>query len=385
MQSSTNPHIIGFQHHRIDEQLHILEDAKTIEVKYETWGEINISMEETDYPICLYPTPDYLEKHRDLKEFGDQFFTKKLAMAEPQLTLIYFDIEVLDRYANDPRYNFRFNDYSGDIYCKDDKDEKPLVREEEELFLKSFGLGYGEDRRRLAVVPLCYLKDLSEDQQMFWKSKIYKGKGKIVEDYYNNIILDQWSFSYSIFSAFIGEQNCLNELAVKVFGKPLFRTSYDAETRPKEFTPYFSPTLKNYLDFVSLLDKMISDNINKEFFKGKIELEESRPGEDGATERNQKGTLKLLEEWLISERDSESIDGIKMLVKEFKKVRTERQTPAHKITQNEYDLQYYKKQIELLEPCYHAIKALRHAFAQHPNADGVEIPEWLDDATIFLP
>lgn len=385
IQSSTNPHIIGFQEHEISNQLAILENAKTIEVQYETFGEITFSMEQTEYPICVYPSLAYLRDNRNLNDFGDQFFTKKLAQGEPQLSLVYFDIEVLERYAIDPRYNFSFNDYSGNIYCKYDEDEKPLVRDEDELFLKSFGLGYGENRERLAVVPLCYLKDLSEDQQQFWKSKIYKKKGRVAEDYYNNIILGQWTFSHSVFSAFIGEQNCLNELAKKIFGKPLFRNIYDAETRPREFTPYFTPTLKNYLDFVSLTDKMISDNINKDFFAGKIELDEVTTNTQGVTERRQKGTLSLLQEWLIAERSTDGAPGIQKLCGVFRKVRKERQTPAHKITQNEYDLKYYQMQIQLIEECYHAMRALRYSFADHQDATGVEIPKWLDEGRVILP
>ncbi len=74
--------------------------------------------------------------------------------------------------------------------------------------------------------------------------------------------------SYSIFSAFLGELTCLNNLANKIFGINLFHKDFDHENRPKEFTFFFLPTLRNYNEFVLLLDKMISDNINKDFFKG---------------------------------------------------------------------------------------------------------------------
>jgi len=382
IQSSTNPHIIGFQHFETSKQVWALDQAKDTTVKYQKLGGITLAMEETDFPICLYPSQSYLKANRNLIQFGDAYYTKQLALAEPQLSLMYFDIEVLERYANDPRYDFRFNNYSGSIYCHYDEAEKPLVREEDELFLKSFGLGYGENGERLTVVPLCYLKDLSEDQQMYWKSKKYSKKGKVVQAYYENIILGSWTNSYSVFTAFIGEQNCLNKVSEHIFGKPLFRKVYDPDNRPKEFTPFFSPTLKNYLDFVSLLDKMISDNINKDFFKGKVDFDEIIEGIGGITDRKAKGTLRLFEDWLKAELTASDPKGIKMLFDEFRDVRKQRQTPAHKITENNYDPKYYEMQLDLINRCYHATKALRHCFVGHPKAQNFPIPGWLDTGKI---
>jgi len=382
IQSSTNPHIIGFQHFETEKQLWALEEAKKIKVEIRKFGDFEIPMEQTEFPICLYPSPAYLKVHRDLTPFGDAYFTKQLALAQPQLSMIFFDIEVLDRYANDPRYDFRFTNYSGSISCHYDEHEKPLVRAEDELFLKSFGLGYAENGQRLAVVPLTYLKDLSEDQQMFWKSKRYNQPAKIAKAYHENMIQGQWTSSYSVFSAFIGEQNCLNQLSLHLFGKPIFHKVYDPDNRPKSFTPFFTPTLKNYLDFVSLLDKMISDNLNKDFFSDKVELDELTEGKDGTNQRKPKGTLRLFEDWLSGELQEGNPEGLKKLFGEFKDVRKQRQTPAHKITENSYDVKYYDKQLDLVGRCYQATKALRHFFARHPLAQDFTVPSWLDKGQV---
>ena len=136
IQSSTNPHIIGFQHYPIDSQIHILEEAKKIKEVVHSFGEITISSEDTEYPICLYPSKSYLQKKRDLADFGNALYTKQLALAEPHLTPIFFEIEVLDRYFNDPRFDFKFEDYSGQISCLYDENENPIVREEDQIFLK---------------------------------------------------------------------------------------------------------------------------------------------------------------------------------------------------------------------------------------------------------
>ena len=181
IQSSTNPHIIYSRIYPIDIQLKILEDAKSWEVTVEKIGEISFVSENTEYPICLYPTENLLKSKRDLTEFGNAVYTKELAFAQPQLKPIFFEIEVLERYANDPRFDFDFKDYSGRISCKYDDNDKPYVRKEDEVFLKTFGLGFDSNNKRVAVVYLRYLSDLTPEHQVYWKSREKGGNCKMLE------------------------------------------------------------------------------------------------------------------------------------------------------------------------------------------------------------
>ncbi|QIK59760.1 hypothetical protein G7050_07910 [Dysgonomonas sp. HDW5A] len=380
IQSSTNPHIIRTQHYPIKNQLSILEDAKNTKITYSKIGEFNFAVEDTEFPICLYPTKNYLKENRDLTQYGYADYTKQLALGEPQLKPLFFDIEVIDRYFSDPRYDTIFNDYSGRIYCKYDEEGKALLREEDQIFIKTFGLGFDDNGNRLAVVYLRYLKNLTTEHQIFWKGKEIKGNCKILEEYYKNTIIGDWAFSHSIFSAFLGEIESLNNLASHIFGIQLFSNTFKDEKRPKEFTFFFTPTLKNYESFVSLLDKMISENINKGFFKDRIDLFEIRNKGNNVSEKIPKGTLRLFEEWLLSQFtiDNGSQSGIQEVFKPLKNVRKERQNPAHKINENEYDKKYIEKQKNMITDVYLSIKSLRKIFQQHRDAKGVEIPGWLD-------
>ena len=382
IQSSTNPHIIGFQHYPIDSQIHILEEAKNIKEVVHSFGGITISSEETEYPICHYPSKSYLQKKRDLADFGNALYTKQLALAEPHLTPIFFEIEVLDRYFNDPRFDFKFEDYSGQISCLYDENENPIVREEDQIFLKTFGLGFDENGDRLAVVYLRYLKDLTPEHQIYWKSRQKTGNCKMLEEYHQNTIQGNWTFSYSIFSGFIGEQKCINDLTKLIFTKPLFRKSFENENRPKEFTFFFTPTLKNYNDFILLLDKMISENINKDFFEGKVDFFEFKELENGLVERQSKGTLQLFEEWLTSVFNVKGDGTVSELFKPLRKIRKERQSPAHRINENQYDRQLIEKQKIIMDDIYSVFRNLRNIFHQHPKARDFEIPDWLENGKI---
>lgn len=382
IQSSTNPHIIGFKHYPIDIQIKILDDAKNVTERVEKFGDISFSIESTEFPICLYPSQDYLKQNRDIKGFKSAEYTIQLSLGEPHLSPRYFEIEVLERYFNDPRFDFKFDDYSGSISCKYDDNDIPIVREEDQVFLKTFGLGIDSDYNRLAVVYLRYLKDLTPEHQLFWKSKEVSGDCVMLKEYYENTINGNWVSSHSIFSAFIGEQKGLNDLSKQIFGVNLFNRTFENENRPKEFTFFFTPTLKNYNEFVLLLDKMISDNINKDFFKGKIELFELIQFPDNLVERKTKGTLRLLEEWLISTYNHPDKQIIKDLFKPLKKVRSERQNPAHKIKENDFDKEYIEKQKVMVNDAYSSIRALRTIFQQHPKANGIKVPDWLDNGEI---
>ena len=85
IQSSTNPHIIGFQHYEKDIQYKILEDAKNIKIDTQKIGNIEFAKENTEFPICLYPSPVLLNAKRNLEQYGNKFYSKQLALGEPHL------------------------------------------------------------------------------------------------------------------------------------------------------------------------------------------------------------------------------------------------------------------------------------------------------------
>ena len=206
----------------------------------------------------------------------------------------------------------------------------------------------------------------------------------MLNEYYVNTIEGNWTTSYSIFSAFIEEHRLINEISNTFSTESLFNKTFENEKRPKEFTFFFMPTLENYYKFISLLDKMLSDNINRKFFNDKIELFELEELPSGQVERKNKGTLRLLEEWIRQKYNHPEEQLFVDIFKPFKKVRKERQSPAHKISDNLYDKKLNKKQMELLIEVYKSLQLLRMIFQQNPKSKKVEIPEWLNEGNIKI-
>src|SRR5260370_5103698 len=125
-----------------------------------------------------------------------------------------------------------------------------------------------------------------------------------------------------------------------MIGKPpLFRSTFEETKRPLEFSPMLRPTLRNLQEFALTLDKMLSDNLNRDFFRGDIPLEDKVTAADGSVEVRQLGTITLLERWLNARyrsRDEEEIGN--EVVEPLRKVREARQPTAHSLSQDAYDL-----------------------------------------------
>ena len=69
-------------------------------------------------------------------------------------------------------------------------------------------------------------------------------------------------------------------------------------------------------------------------------------------------------------------------MKPLKNVRKERQTPAHKIISNQYDKEYYEKQLNIMEECYFSLKSIRKNLQSHPKAKTVELNASIDSENI---
>ena len=110
------------------------------------------------------------------------------------------------------------------------------------------------------------------------------------------------------------------------------------------------------------------------FLKRDCELIKSieRNDDDG----NPKGSLSMLKEWMfknvLADYDMEEV-----IINPLKNIRKIRQVPAHELYNNEFDVNLYDEQKNLVEDVYEAIYALRRLFMGHPLAASVKISEVL--------
>ncbi len=313
---------------------------------------------------CVYPTQKVLSGAHDISEkYSGRPYSLELALGAGQLDYRSFDLSVLETYRNDPRYHYDNNDISGWISVTDSHSEG--MRESDKTFLQTFGFSYSKDFDRAVAVFLRYLHDLTPEHQQIWKSKELKGEYKLHPDYYRNSILGDWGTRLSIFDAFIRELEIIDNMCATMGKPPLFKHTFH-DARPREFSFLLRPTLHEFNSFIHLLDKFMSDNLNVDFFKGDVEVENESEREDGKIVVTQKGTIQLLEQWVnkfFRPKDPEPIIDMIFI---FKKVRKLRQKPAHSVKENEFDQKYFKDQRELVREAYNAVRTIRLILANHP-------------------
>lgn len=340
---------------------------------------------EDPLSICAYPTSDVISGFVDISVYDARPFTRRLALAEPQLMPVFFNLEVLDRYYRDPRYRFKFDDYDGSISVTTEHYESQGFAERDKIYLKTFGIGYDSAHNRVVVVFLRYLFDLSPEHQQIWSVHVVQDKCTMNSDYERAGIHGCWPQYHSVYQAFLIEQLEINKLA-QLIGKPSFFLKTFEENRPPEFIPMLRPTRKNFNEFILLLDKMLSENINRDFFKGDIPLEHQLDRDDGSKEVQQIGTLQLLEKWISEKyRTRNGEDVSHEVVFPLKKVRKFRQEPAHKLQGDEYNRRYPRLQDEILGEACRALTVLRYILWSHPLArERYSPPAWLDSDKIVF-
>ena len=324
--------------------------------------------------VCAYPTSFYLEQVVDTAKYYDKPFTMRIALGEPTLSYLSFDLSILEFYRNDPRYLYYNNDISGRISVSDEYYESEKMAMSDQIILQTFGFSYDSDFNRAVAVFLKYLSKLSPSHQQIWNSKLLKGDYKLHPDYYR-MSMGNFPEGGSIFDAFSEELHHINEMC-KLMKRPnLFKT--ELSPKPRDFSFLIRPTLKEYNNFIHLLDKTISENINRKFFLNDIPFQYEDVLKDGKIVIRQKGTISILHEWLKKKFIPEDEKPMEEMISTFKEIRKLRQRPGHAIDNDVFDQKYFKMQRELIIRAYSGIRLIRLIFTNDQNVRDYKIPDWL--------
>lgn len=362
-----NPHIKAFEDEPIEVQTNKLERA---------------SLKE----FCLYPTPPVLAAAVNPTTYQGRPFTLKLALGEPQLTYYAFDLSVIEFYRNDPRYRYYNNDISGSIMVSESHYCAGTMHERDQVLLQTFGFAYDDELNRAVAVFLRYLADLTPEHQQIWHAKILGTwpQYKLHPDYYRTSILGDFPERISIFAAFSLELRTINEMCALIGWPPMFRSDFADEKRPRTLGFPIRPTLKEFNDFVHLLDKMMSDNLNRDFFAKDVALDHEEVRKDGKVVVRTKGTIELLEQWLATRFRTPDPKPVQDMLATFREVRRLRQRPAHVADEDRFDQTYFQQQRALMIRSYRAVKTLRLILANHPKAKAYRVNELLQEGKIWM-
>jgi len=323
--------------------------------------------------VCLYPTRVAIEAEIDPSEYDDRPFTKMLILGAPKLVALPFRLEVLDAYERDPRYGFSFYDFGGTISTRGEYYEQ--MDESDRCHLR-FGVGYDDEGDRAVAVYVYHLGSLPARQQRIWKEFLVDRDCTMSEEYYKTTILAQWPDTMSVYEAIIHEQVEINKLFGLMGRGGLFRETYEDHRRPRGFSFFVKPTQDQYDSFIQLLDKMLSENINLDCFGDDVERYRRVETQKGEFERQTKGSIALLEEWLTRRYPSIEATEVAAIIGPLRKVRQLRQKPAHTIRKDQYDKGFYKTQDVLVWEVYRALSALRRHLMEDDATSDYQPPFW---------
>jgi hypothetical protein len=344
--------------------------------------------------VCLYPSIKHMVRTLPGQVYRQRPFTRLLALGHPQLEPIFFHLNVLERYQSDPRYIFRFDGLDGHISVKETAYRSKEMGGADKVMLATFGLGTSSKGHRVITSYLRYLSALSPRHQQHWRSHQAYGKHKMEANYARRGLFGEWTKGVSIYEALLAELLHINKMCERIGLPPLFRNDFSGELakaernaaldEPKGFGLLMKPTKKAFLDFAHVLDKVVSENINREFFAAQgIELDEQQTT-GGHTIVTAKGTLRLLEEWLTKRIRIHSENGPATIVAPLKEIRKLRQAPAHTFIDDEFSIQYQSKKEKLILDVYISISNIRMFFQTHPRARNYEFPEYLKPENIVV-
>lgn len=334
--------------------------------------------------FSLYPTETEVRRRVDLSAWHDRPFSRALLLAEPQLAYRAFDMGALERYVADPRYVVHFADYMGRMSITDDFFASEQHPERDKVALQTFGLGFDTQGTPFTIVYLRYLAGLSAEHQQYWNSYLASAEVRMSEPYYRSSIEGVFWENRSVRYAISEEMRLIRTLSEAIWGRSLFRFHTEGDI-PISLTSFLRPTAENFNRFVMALDKLLSESIDRSFFEGKCPLEAETTRPDGKIVVTQKGTLALMEEWLLKEITWDDPETFrKVVIKPLREIRRMRQEPAHTFTRDDFSTEYYDRRKRLLWGVFNSLSNIRTTFARHPSASNVEIPDWLDSERIDI-
>jgi len=343
---------------------------------------------EASYHACLFPSENALDAAINVADYARHPYTLELARGAAQLAFRSFDLQVLEAYRNDPRYHYDCSDVGGSISISTQGTEGAhAVRESDQVLVQTFGFSYDDEGNRYVAAFLRYLHDLSGEHQLLWRARQSSTPTRLHPDYFNSSILGSWDLHLPLLQALCIEIWLINQMAKAMCGKPLFRADYGeyGEDRPKKLALLIRPTLEEFNAGVHLLDKVLSENISKDFFKGVLALEVETPRSDGKIVVTAKGTLALLDEYLRSVYRTSDWSPWDAAMTALRKVRKLRQQPAHAMQEDAFDPKYARDFKELCVEAYTGLATLRNCLQRHPAVikAGITVPQDLEEGRIW--
>jgi hypothetical protein len=357
-----NPHIRPWANRRsTDEQVASLDAA----------------VDGTTSGVCLYPLSKALVGQEEVQALSDKPYTQRLAAGAGQLDVVFFGMDVLESYRNDPRFAFTFSDFGARAVVTDAVYDNEQERDADKVSIQ-IGFAYrgpldGEKPIvRLVAAFVYHLGRLSPEHQRRWETYEVPPDGAKPHPIWYAGAMGHWTDRIGSFDALFAELAALDELYERAFGANLLRTT----KRPSELGWILRPSQLEFDTFIQTLDKVLSENLRNNAFDA--------AGIPRTDDKGQQiGTLNRLER--VLERAGVSEDKRKEVMRPLRDAREARAKPSHTLRKNVSDANFVRRQAELVRAVTSSIEQLRRFWQTHPrNLDWKPTCELVDAKRLWL-
>ncbi|HSS03703.1 MAG TPA: hypothetical protein VLK89_00765 [Solirubrobacterales bacterium] len=335
----------------------------------------------SDYGLCLYPTPTALEKHPVPDAYPEEPYRQAMANGRGTLEQAFFRFDVLEQYRNDPRFEFSFSDSGCDVVVSDQiyRDDNEL--EHDKIIMDHIGFAYDlsgynvEDVSSPIIRRVCAfygdLAKLTSVHQRRWQTYEVSADGLSPHPVWWMQQMGHFGDGLGPFERFMAELKAINELSERALGEPLFANT----KRPREFGWILRPSQQEWDAFIQLLDKMLSENLRSSVLTAA-----------GAPKQNSEGqplgSLGRLAALMEGKGIRKTLVG--EVLAPLREVRKARSKPAHALRENIDDRSFVHRQVDLIERVSQSLTQLRWWWQSHPANREWEPPDYLtDDATMY--
>ncbi len=316
----------------------------------------------TAHPIYLYPTNSALVQRQEVVELSQEPYRQAMASGRGQLELCFFECQVLEQYRNDPRFRYWFLDAEIHIGVSDGVYLDELEPDRDKIGSVRVGVGYDMSTigtnlvRRFVCCFYRDLADLTPEHQQRWKTFEIER----LEDYHPHPMwweemMGQWGDSIGPFQKIQLEMEAINDLFGFSYAQSLFETT----ELPRELGWVLRPSTTEWHQFVLVLDKFLSDNLQHASL-GVAGVDRNDAAGDPM------GTLQRLEMYL-TDAGLTSVQA-RVLVDPFRFVRKERNAPAHKLAVPSTEPALIARQRDILDLLIHSLIGIRRLLMTLPAA-----------------
>ncbi len=280
---------------------------------------------------------------------------------------LHFELQVLERYWQDPAYRIHASHLQGSIVRRQRSAHSAL--NSVQRVLPSFGFADHSTQGRVVAVFISYLARLSAADQQHWANHLIDAPCTTHADYISLQLEGSWPTHRPVFEACLLEMQEINQLSLGMQRAPLWQHTPNYAESSSAFGFLLRDSTESWHSFIEQLFEYSIESLNSEFF----EREQAYFQKQGI-----RHPLGMFSTWIRHAFCADDKAPVEHLLNTLKRIQSEQFKPKAVRDSEQEKESYSHQQRQLMQEVYTALKTLRSIFALHPANQERKAPIDLD-------